>query len=499
MSRREGVDIWCEGGAVSAEPAEGARAGAAVLEQGGNAMDAVAAACLACAVVEPQAVDIGGYALAAVVLEGETGRVWSVDANTVAPMAATADMFQTIPIGDGRPTVNELEFGCSVVDQANFYGPLAVSVPGFMGGVGVLSERWGRLPWKAIVEPAKVIVEEGIPYARVAKDVEFKRAAIERYPASVALLMPDGVTSETLWMRPDLVRTLERLGDVGWRDFYSGEIGQTIADFVQEQGGILTREDMATFVPRITQPIAGKYRGADIYTAIAQNGGFSVLDGLADLEREELPSDRHPAYWDSMAKVLTRTWEARLADSPHSGTGWQGTIHLSAADRFGNLVSATITQGGLFGSCLAVPGTGIILAHGMCRFDPHPGRANSVGAGKQPLNNLCPLMIRMKDRDVAVGVRGGRRIVSVALQLAQRIVDGGASVYEAAVAPRMHTINGEPLEVSDNFDPAIRQALERMGYRTVVPSEVAGGAHGAEFFPAWRRIRAGGNIWAAGI
>jgi len=177
MSRREGVDIWCEGGAVSAEPAEGARAGAAVLEQGGNAMDAVAAACLACAVVEPQAVDIGGYALAAVVLEGETGRVWSVDANTVAPMAATADMFQTIPIGDGRPTVNELEFGCSVVDQANFYGPLAVSVPGFMAGVGVLSERWGRLPWKAIVEPAKVIVEDGIPYARVARDVEFKRAA----------------------------------------------------------------------------------------------------------------------------------------------------------------------------------------------------------------------------------------------------------------------------------------------------------------------------------
>ena len=199
-------------------------------------------------------------------------------------MAATADMFQTIPIGDGRPTVNELEFGCSVVEQANFYGPLSVSVPGFMGGVGVLSERWGRLPWKAIVEPAKVIVGDGIPYARVAKDVEFKRAAIERYPASVAA-MPEGVTSETLWMRPDLVRTLERLGDVGWRDFYSGEIGQTIADVVQEQGGILTREDMATFVPRITQPIAGKYRGADIYTAIAQNGGFSVLDGLADLER----------------------------------------------------------------------------------------------------------------------------------------------------------------------------------------------------------------------
>jgi gamma-glutamyltranspeptidase/glutathione hydrolase len=200
-----------------------------------------------------------------------------------------------------------------------------------------------------------------------------------------------------------------------------------------------------------------------------------------------------------MAKTLARMWTARLADSPPLGVSPHGTVHVAAADSSGNLVSATISQGGLFGSCLAVPGTGIILAHGMCRFDPHPGLANSAGPKKRPLNNVCPLMLRMPGRDIAIGTRGGRRIVSVSVQMAQRIVDDGTSVYQAAVASRIHTLTGDPLEISTNFDPAIRQSLERSGYRIEVPEEVAGAAHGAEFFHAGRKIRAGGNTWAAGI
>lgn len=156
-------------------------------------------------------------------------------------------------------------------------------------------------------------------------------------------------------------------------------------------------------------------------------------------------------------------WTKRLADAPLSDAGAvprggpsSGTVHVAAADAEGNLVSATISQGGLFGSCLAVPGTGIILGHGMCRFDPHPGLANSPGPGKRPLNNVCPLIIRLPDRDVAIGARGGRHIVSVAVQLTQRIVDFAADVYQAAIAPRIHTLTGDPLEVSANFDPAMR-------------------------------------------
>ena len=506
MSMHEGVEIVCEGGAVATGPPEAARAGAAVLEEGGNAIDAAAAACLACAVMEPQAVDLGGYVLAAVVIEGKTGLVWSVDANTVAPNAATPHMFRTLPVRashTGHLDINEREYGCTVADDANLYGPLAVSVPGFMAGVGAMWERWGQLQWPRIIAPALSLVEKGMPYSRVLNDILFKREAILRYPSTSKLLFPQGPdrlpSGDDIWLRPDLVRTLNRLAAAGWRDFYSGQIGHTIADFIMSQGGMMTRDDMAAFAPRITEPLTGTYRGVKIHTAIAPNGGFSVLDALADLESQLLPPDSDPSYWDTMAKTLRRMWTTRLADAPLPGTSQYGTVHVATADRTGSLVSATISQGGLFGSCLAVPGTGIILAHGMCRFEPRSGLANSPGPTKRPLNNVCPILIRMADRDVAIGTRGGRRIVSVAVQLAQRIVDDNASAYEAATAPRIHTLTGNPLEISANFDPAIRQALERSDYTIEVPDEVAGAAHGTEFFHATCKIRAGGNTWTAGI
>jgi gamma-glutamyltranspeptidase/glutathione hydrolase len=169
---------------------------------------------------------------------------------------------------------------------------------------------------------------------------------------------------------------------------------------------------------------------------------------------------------------------------------------VAVADAQGNLVSATISQGGLFGSCLAVPGTGIILGHGMCRFDPRPGLANSVCPRERPLNNVCPLILHLPGRDVAIGARGGRRIVSVCVQMAQRIVDYAATAQEAAAAPRIHTLTGYPLEISTNFDPETRDALARMGYRIEVPKEVAGAAHGAEILRATGEISAGGKCFA---
>lgn len=488
----EGVEINCRHGAVATGPAEAARAGAGLFERGGNAMDAAAAACLACTVMEPQAVDLGGYVLAAVALEGATGRVWSVDANSVAPAAARADMFRILPVRSGKPGINELEYGCSVEDDANVYGPLSIAVPGFLGGVGALWERWGKLGWPEIVAPASHLLAGGLHFDLIRDAVAFKRDVIARYPSTATLL------AEEHWPGTDLARTLDRLATAGWRDFYTGEIGDAIASFATSQGGILTRADMAAFTPRITQPCSGTYRGAEIHTAIAPNGGFSVLSALSELERQPGLPDSDPNYWAGMAKVLERMWSGRLSDSALAGVSPHGTIHVAAADSEGNLVSATISQGGLFGSCLAAPGTGIIPGHGMCRFDPHAGLANSPGPGKRPLNNVCPLIIRMPGRDVAIGVRGGRRIVSVAAQMARRIVEGEATVYQAATAPRIHTLAGDPLEISTTFDPAIRETLAAAGWRIEVPQEVAGAAHGAEILHASGELRAGGNTWAAG-
>ncbi len=480
MSMVEGTEVTATRGVIATGPAGGARAGGRIFERGGNAIDAAAAACLACAMLEPQAVDLGGYVAAGVVLVGATGQIWSIDANSVAPAATREDMYEVLPPTPGKRGINELEYDCSVRGDANVYGPLAVGVPGFLGGVGTLWEHWGRLHWPEIVAPAQELLEAGLPYDLVRESVARKRDVA---PA---------IVSEGAWPSPDLTRTLARLSTAGWRDFYDGELGRAIADFVASQGGILTRADMAAFEPRVTEPFSGAYGAAVIHTAIAPNGGYSALEALSDFA-----SDPAPAYWERWAAVLPRMWRRRLGPTG-AGASPHGTVHVAAADSEGNLVSMTISQGGLFGSCLAVPGTGIILGHGMCRFDPRPGRSNSPGPGKRPLNNVCPMIVRLPGRDVAIGARGGRRIVSVAPQFVQRIVDEGATAYQAAAAPRLHTLTGDPLEVSANFDPAARSALEAHGHRIEVPEEVAGAAHGAEVLKSGG-LRAGGNTWSVGV
>ena len=163
----EGLEITAANGVIATGPAGAARVGAHIFESGGNAADAAAAACLACSVLEPQAVDLGGYVFAAVVLEGASGRVWSIDANAVAPAAAREDMYRVLPMRNSTLGINELEYGCSVEDDANVYGPLSIAVPGFIGGVGALWKNYGRLPWREIVAPAQQLIANGLDYSLV--------------------------------------------------------------------------------------------------------------------------------------------------------------------------------------------------------------------------------------------------------------------------------------------------------------------------------------------
>ncbi len=224
------------------------------MQEGGNAFDALAAAAIAACMVEPQMVDLGGYVSCAVVLEGSTGRVWTVDANSVAPAAARADMFQVQPMAGGPRGINENEYHCSVKDNANVYGPLSVSVPGTLGGIGALWERWGRAKWPAILAPARELLERGFEYGGVADAIQAREAALRKCEPAVRHLMPEGRVPrrQDTWRRPDMEKTLAHLAGSGWRDVYAGELGLRVADFVGGAGGILSRADLAGFQPRVT-------------------------------------------------------------------------------------------------------------------------------------------------------------------------------------------------------------------------------------------------------
>src|SRR6185312_5187445 len=177
-----------------------------MLERGGNAMDAAAATCLALGVLMPYYVDVGGYACSGVVLEGQSGKVWSLDSNCTAPAAARESMYEVIPKIPGKVGLNEHEYDCSVKDDANIYGPLAAAPPGFMAGVGMLWEKWGRLKWAEIVEPSIALVQKGFPYDENAPEIERRLPVIRQYEATYRSLLPEDKLpkADDIWHRPDL-------------------------------------------------------------------------------------------------------------------------------------------------------------------------------------------------------------------------------------------------------------------------------------------------------
>src|SRR5882724_9600194 len=179
--------------AISCDPEPCARAAGRAIEAGGNAMDAAAAACLVSCMHEPQAVDVGGYVACAVVLDGKTGKVWSVDANCVAPARARPDMYKVLPKRPGVSALNENEYGCSVENNANVDGALAVSVPGTLAGIGTIWERWGKLKWPQIVAPAQELIEQGFPVgSALAHAAQERSHDLSTMAPAAAHFMPQG-------------------------------------------------------------------------------------------------------------------------------------------------------------------------------------------------------------------------------------------------------------------------------------------------------------------
>ncbi|MBM4044533.1 MAG: hypothetical protein FJ279_05410, partial [Planctomycetes bacterium] len=188
----EGPEVVSVQGVVAANPAEAARVGVRVLEAGGNAMDAAAAASMACCMLEPMSTGVGGYVCCAVALEGRTRRVWSVDANSTAPAAAHERMFELVSGPTDKGGINENEYSCSVKDNANVHGPLSVGPPGMMAGMGIVWERWGKLKWDQIVAPSLRLLADGFCYGRVADSIAGMKKVIQQFPATAAHLMPEG-------------------------------------------------------------------------------------------------------------------------------------------------------------------------------------------------------------------------------------------------------------------------------------------------------------------
>jgi len=482
----------------------GAEAGAAILRQGGNAFDAAVAAGFMEAVVAPASNGIGGYGASGIGFVAKTGTLVALDANAVAPAAATPGMFPVLP----TPDPNALK----MPDARHKTGPLSVAVPGVLGGLLTILETWGRLDRKVVMAPAIAAARAGVPLvpaqalAWLTMEARAEgRPAPARVPAVVAM--------------PALAETLEAICEQGATLFYSGRIGQAIAADVQGRGGILTRADMAAYRAQVVAPVFVAVRGHLLATPPPGSGGLTALQMVALFDRLERRGKAGPAgstaALEALLEIDKAVWEERLTllgdprtmtlppvallsddhldalcaqaeaglAAPRPGRlvapdPLRGTVHLAAADSDGNVVAWTQTHGGGFGSGRMGKGTGIVLGHGMCRFDPRPGWVNSIAPGKRPLHNMAPLIAVKDGRAVfAAGASGGRTVVNNTAFLAIGRLILELDPEATVAAPRLQCETMEPAIVERRAGTELVAELRRRGHRITETARDAGSAH----------------------
>ena len=460
------------GGAVAAQNARAARVGAAILGEGGTAVDSAIATAFALAVVEPWMSGLGGCGYL-MTYQSETASLAAVDFGTAAPWALDPGAFTLDP---GAAVDADLFGWPRVTGDRNVHGPLSIGLPGTVAGLALAHERFGRLPWSALLQPAIELAKTGhrVDWWSTLK-IAGEAAALRAYGPAAAIYLPGGLPpvapadgSLTLDLAP-LADTLERLATAGPEDFYRGEIAQALAGDVAAAGGWLSARDLADYRAEAVSPQTLARGSAEIHLLQGLNAGPTFAAALAQLP--PLPAGAPgPQAFAALAQALWAATQDRLARLGHDGdtanqganqgAGQASTTHISVADRHGNLVSLTNTLLSLFGSKVLSPSTGILLNNGVMWFDPTPGRPNSIAAGKRPLSNMCPLVVTRDGAPwFALGGSGGRRILPAVFQMTAFLVDCGLSPEEAVAQPRLNVDGGPFVEADPRLGPAVIEAV----------------------------------------
>ena len=496
-------------GMVSTQERLATEAGVEVLMEGGNAVDAAVTVALTLAVTLPSAGNIGGGGFMVIRLDGE---VTIIDYRERAPLAADEDLF----LGeDGK--VDEMKPSRSF---------LSIGVPGTPAGLALALERHGTISLKRAMEPAIRHAKNGFTiYPSLAASLVRARELMQRSPASMKVFFKGGgaprQVGETLTQR-DLARSLRELSKEGLDHFYSGEIGRAIVEYVRENGGIFTMEDLEMYEPTIREPVSGTYRGHEVYTMPPpSSGGVHLVQMLNLLEGYPVGDMGHNtaeyvhlvseamrlAYHDRFmylgdtdfvqvpvkgltSKEYAEELRARIDlvraspssdDAPADPFGFEGaeTTHFSVMDGEGNMVANTYTLALGFGSKFMAPGTGILLNNEMGDFTAQVGYVdgsgmsggvhNTIAPLKRPLSSMTPTVVtRDGEPFMVTGSVGGGRIITGTLQVVMNVVDHGMNVAEAVSLPRFHhQWVPDELRLERGFSGDTVRLLEGRGHRVV--------------------------------
>ncbi|MEZ5926609.1 MAG: gamma-glutamyltransferase [Hyphomicrobiaceae bacterium] len=524
--------VEAEYGVVAGGHPLAAEAGVRIMQEGGNAIDALVAAAFTSFVVEPASCGIGGYGHISIWLQREQRHV-TIDAYCRAPLKSRPDMFEVeasaAPTYYGHPFTK----GNKAMD-----GVLAPAVPGAIKGFGEAHRRFGRLPFGHVLQPAIEAADAGVPFSFADKLTIAQRAPGIGLPKdSEAVLLPDGRPprkgiDDGVEPKLDtlaLARTLRRLATEGPESFYRGPVAEAFGKYMRSIGAILDDEDLAAYKTRPLIETPSTYRGI-AYTSCFDQVVYEALNILEMFDLATAGPDsftyRHlvaealaVAFTDSMrhygdpdfvpspingltSKAFAQVRAALLRPSDallrpvEAGDPWpyngndpvarpltdsvglarrDGTSQVATADREGNMTSTCMSLGSGFGSMVFVPEFGCFLNNAMQNYDPRPGLPNSIASGKMPIF-AAPALVAARDGEAlfAGSGSGGYRIETGVLHTFLNLVEHGMALQQAVDQPRVHC-QGGPTSVDHRIGLDIREALAAAGHEVVVEQEEPGG------------------------
>ena len=480
-----------------------------VLEAGGNAVDAALSAVLTLGVVDGYNSGIGGGCF--ILIRTPSGEFHAIDGREMASRHATPKMYYQ----DG-----------SVNTRLSKTGPLASGVPGAVSAYATAAQLCGQLPWNQLFQDAIRHAQEGFTIDEgYALKLQSKARQLKKYAGSRDVYFnADGKPwrSGDRLVQADLARTLAGIAKEGADFFYRGPTATAISAWMQANGGMLDREDFASYAARLRVPVLSRYRGYEIVGfPPPSSGGVHIAQILNTLEAFDLGSvyqqssvdyvhlvtealklafaDR--AYWlgdPEFAEVppglVDTSYGKKLAEqisiekvSPVLSHGTPAvtstdrfdrhTTHVAVADSEGYWVALTATINTWFGSKVVVPGTGVLLNNEMDDFSISPGvpnafglvgsKANQVEAKKRPLSSMSPTIVLQDGRPVfSLGAAGGPRIISSVLLAISRIIDLDMTPYDAIALPRFHhQWSPDFLYLEKSVPAVLRQGLEIKGHQ----------------------------------
>lgn len=493
--------------------------GVEILKKGGNAIDATVATAFALAVVHPTAGNIGGGGF--IVFMQADGNATTFDFREKAPLAATPEMFLD-ENGEVMTGINLYGRNSTV----NHIGAKAIGVPGTVAGLYSAHEKYGSIPWKDLVQPAIDLAQNGFPltwtlssaagFFKVNSPIPFLQNYFDNDQGELTQF------GET-WKQPELANTLIAIRDKGKDGFYKGSVAKEIEDFMKENGGIITREDLKRYEAVERTPIKGTYKDYEIYSMPPpSSGGVAMVEmmnimELADLETIEFNST---AYVHLVAETMRRAFadraehmgdadfnenipldeltskahakkrfesidmtQASVSDPSKFGQLYDGTstTHFSVMDKAGNAVSMTYTLEHGYGSGMGSEKLGFIFNNEMGDFNPQPGVTTSRGQigtdpnliqpEKRMLSSMSPTIVAKEGKPyLVIGSPGGRTIINTVFQTVLNVLAYDMRVDKAIEAMKIHHqwLPDRIAYEQDLMSPDTRKALEEMGH-TVVP------------------------------